>query len=369
MPHHPKNKKIIALRFAFLFAFFLLSFITPALGQSQSLLSPEESFWLKSRNNTIVVMPEQNNPPYSYQSPGGGLQGLSIDYLELIAEKIGAKIEYLTPRSLSQILSDVQAGKGDVIVALTPDKEKEQYLIFTESYINVPVVIVVRKDAQKKTGLTLNDFNGKKVVMIEGSAVESYTATNYPRVVRERVTDDEVGLQQVVLGEVDGAVMDVASLSFYLSKQVLSSVKIAGNTGLDYKPAFALPKDRTILQSILEKGLSQISASDRSVFVDKWVSLPGETKETNSFATIILGNLSVATLYALIALGVLGVLVLLFRRKSFTTPYFRKIHNINQLREEVNELAGVNDMLSEELKEVKQEEEQLKEKLEVLNRK
>ncbi|MBY0376779.1 transporter substrate-binding domain-containing protein, partial [Patescibacteria group bacterium] len=253
------SKKILLASVVFCFA-ILYPFVS--LAQTRGLLSPEETLWLKQRNNTIVVYPEQNNPPYSYQDPAGNLQGLSIDYLELIAEKVGAKIQYLTPRSRGQILSDVEKGKGDVIAFITANKDQDSQLLFTESYATVPVVIVVRKDFNKGSSLTLNDFNGKQVAMIDGSAIEDYVNINYPRVVREGVTDDEVGLQQVVLGEADAAVMDVASLSYYLSKQVLSSVKIAGNTGLDSRPAFAMTKDKGLLQSILEKGLSQITTND-----------------------------------------------------------------------------------------------------------
>jgi|GEM_PF-5472825 len=95
--------------------------------QSTSLLTKEESFWLASRNDTIVVYLEQNNPPYSYQNAAGNLQGLAVDYIELIAEKIGTRIEYLAPRSRTQVLEDMKTGKGD-IATLTPDKEREGYL-------------------------------------------------------------------------------------------------------------------------------------------------------------------------------------------------------------------------------------------------
>ncbi|KKT19476.1 MAG: Diguanylate cyclase with PAS/PAC sensor [Candidatus Nomurabacteria bacterium GW2011_GWF2_43_8] len=342
--------------------------VPAVLAQTKGLLTAEESFWLKERNNTIVVYPEQNNPPYSYQSPTGNTQGLSVDYIELIAEKIGAKIQYLAPRSRSQINSDIQNGKGD-IAFFTSDKEKENYLIFTESYVTVPVVIVVRKDFETRSGLTMNDFNGKKVAMVQGSAIETYINTNYPRVVREGVTDDEVGLQQVVLGETDAAVMDVASLSFYLSKQVLSSVKVVGSTGLDHKPAFAMTEDKTVLQSILEKGLSQISANDRSLLNNKWIVLPNDTSENdNSFLAIIQNNFGVATLYILFGVGILTILILLITKKSHRERYFRRVHNVDELKEEFSELEGESRILSEELQEVKMEEQKLKGEIQSLEK-
>lgn len=349
-------------------SFVLVFFAVPTFAQTKNLLTPEESLWLKERNNTIVVYPEQNDPPYSYQSPAGNIQGLSIDYLELIAEKVGAKVQYLTPRSRGQINNDIKEGKGDVAF-FTPDKDKENYLIFTESYATVPVVIVMRKDSGNKSTFTLNDFNGKKVAIVDGSAAEEYVAKNYPRVVREGVTDDEVSLQQVVLGEVDAAAMDVASLSFYLSKQVLSSVKIVGDTGLDYNPSFAMTKDKTKLQSILEKGLSQISANDRALLADKWIALPNETlKNDGSFTQKIKDNFGMATLYILFGVGIITIIILLLRRGGLGMPHFRRMRAVDELKEEFSELEGESSVLTHELLKIRSEEEKLKEKIEELQK-
>ncbi|KKQ19349.1 MAG: hypothetical protein US45_C0024G0005 [Candidatus Nomurabacteria bacterium GW2011_GWA1_37_20] len=342
--------------------------VTPLFAQTKDLLSPSENLWLKSRNNTIVVYPEENAPPYSYKNTAGNPQGLSIDYIELIAEKIGAKIQYLTPRPANQVMEDIQKDKGDVVAIITPDKDKEQFLLFTENYITSPAVIVVRKDYQKNTGLTLNYFNGKRVGVVNDSALEAYIRINYPRVVIDEMTDDEISLQQVVLGEIDAATMDVASLSYFLSKQVLSSVKIAGSTGFEYKPSFGIPKNISILQSILEKGLSQISSSDRALLTEKWIVVPEQEKKENSLFSAIQSNSGVVILYALFGLGIIIVILLRRRHRSFVASYFKKAEDINELRTEVSGLEKVNDMLAKEIKEVKAEEDRIQEKINSLGK-
>ncbi|MEO5635003.1 MAG: transporter substrate-binding domain-containing protein [Candidatus Paceibacterota bacterium] len=359
------KKLSVILVSSFIFSIFAI----PVLAQNRDLLSPEETLWLKSRNNTIVVYPEENAPPYSYKNSAGNPQGLAVDYLELIAEKIGAKMEYLTPRSRSQIQEDVQKGKGDVIAYVTADAEKEGYLIFTGNYLTSPAVIVVRKDAPKKSGLNLNDFNGKRVAVTNGSALEGFIRINYPRVVVDEVTDDEIGLQQVVLGEVDATAMDVASLSFFLSKQVLTSVTVAGNTGFDYKPSFGVSKSSPLLQSILEKGLSQISQNDRSVLSDKWIVLPGEVqKEESDFMTIVKSNLGVASIYILFGVGIITILIYLFTRRTHRERFFRKMHDVDELKQEFSELEGESSILTRELQEIKLEEEKLKGRIDSLNK-
>lgn len=355
------------IKIILILSLFLFFVTTPVFGQTKDLLSPEESLWLESRNNTIVVYPKKNNPPFSYTSSAGNIQGLGIDYLELIAEKVGAKIEYLSPKPLNQILEDVLAGKGDVIPSLMEVEEKKSEFIFTDSFIVVPTAIVVRKDYEKKNSLNLNDFNGKKISVISDSALHKYIQKNYPRVIIEDVTDDEISLQQVVLGEVDAAAIDVASLSFFLSKQVLSSVKIAGGTGFDYKPAFGLKKDKTILQSILDKGMTQISTSDRELLNEKWIAVPIGEQEEEGLWVFVKNNISIVILY--LVLGIVLIILAIFTwkwRNRIGMKYLRKSETITGLKEEVAELEHADDILAEELKKVKLAESKLKEKIKSL---
>lgn len=329
----------------------------------KELLTPEESFWLKNRNSTIVVYPEKNYPPFSYQDTSGTPHGLSIDYIELAAEKIGATISYLPSRQLSQILDDVQQGKGDVITSLADTSEREGYLLFTDSYITVPAVIVVRKDLDDDSFRTPSDLIGKKIAIGDGYAVMDFIRKNYPRIVLEPVSDDEVALQKVVLGEVDAAIMDVASLSFYLSKQVLNSVSIAGNTGFDYKLAFAVPRDQPLLQSILDKGLSQISINDRQILTDKWITLPNEINTKNSSWWRYVTDQSGLQVAIAVLIGVVIVLFALVQHRHIPYRYFRRKEALATLHDEVSELEYESKQLVDELEDIKQKEELIKEKI------
>ncbi len=349
-----------------LIGFLIAILILPSIGSAESaLLSPEENLWLKSRNNTIVVYPEKNFPPYSYQNSSGTPQGLSIDYIELIAKKIGAKIEYLPGRPLSQIIDDVkQNKKGDVLTSLTNTPEREEFLYFTDTYLTVPAVIVVRKDFDARHDLTLNDLSGKSVAITSKHAVENFVRINNPRVVIESVVDDESGLQQLVLGEVDAAIMDITSLSYYISKQVLNSVKVVGNTGYEHNLAFAVPKDLEILQSILDKGLQQISANDRQILNDKWVVIPNQKDQANALLSYLYSNSSQVIIYILLCIIIL-IIVLQFRKRAGYGPirFHRKENIAKVLEEEIEELENTSVGLAEELNNIKILEQDIKEKI------
>lgn len=357
-----------------LIATFLLLYVflpSLVLAQTNNLLTEEEHLWLAGRNNTVVVYPEKNSPPFSYQSHAGNIQGLSIDYIELIARKAGFKVEYLLPQSRGLILADFTRGKGDVVTGITESESVSMPIIFTDHYVSVPNVIVARKDySVDNSNLTMNDFNGKKVAVVAGSQLEGYIRENYPRVVLETMTDDEISLQQLVLGEVEVAVMDIASLSFYLSKQVLSSVKIIGNVGFDYEPAFVVQEDKRVLLSILEKGMTQISATDRQILIDKWIVVPEDEKTT--VRSFVFKEEDMTLFYVIFAGVVVIISALLLRKREFRSHLGRrfgfKAEKIERLKQEMQVLEEVNDTLVDQVKAVKEKEDQIQAELERLKK-
>jgi hypothetical protein len=146
------------------------------------------------------------------------------------------------------------------------------------------------------------------------------------------------------------------------SKQVLNSVKVVGSTGFDYKLSFAVPKDKEILQSILDKGLQQISTNDRKIITDKWIVVPNELKPNNKLISYLSNNVSSIILYVLLCAI---IIILLVKRKHVHLSFKRhsKINEVNELKEEITELEDASKDLMDELNEIKALEENIKEKV------
>ncbi len=347
------------------FVFITLPF-SYIFAERKDFLTEEEILWLDSRNNTIVVYPEKDFPPFSYYSSSNIPLGLSIDYLEIVAEKIGVKLQYLPAKSLSQVLDDIKSGKGDIIPSVVESEEKQDFLYFTDYYTDISSVIVVRKDSKLKGDITLNDLSGQRVAITNGRAVRTFVAKNYPRIIIEPTTDDQIALQQLVLGEVDAAVLDIASLSFYLSKQVLSSVNIVGNAGFSYKLAFGIKKENKILQSILDKGLLQISQNKRTILNEKWIVVPEEVE--GNFLTVVKKTLSNDVFQYTFFLLIIFIMFFLLKSNKTYKRLFAHKAKVQNIKQEMEKLEEMNSMLSEELEQVREDEEELKEKLKSLDK-
>jgi ABC-type amino acid transport substrate-binding protein len=363
----PKLRKYTLVIFL---AIFCLGFY-PVNRVSAQVLTNTQNTWLNKYNRTISVKPEKSNPPYVFLGSGTSrkIKGLSAEYLEAIASKIGAKVFYEEEASLGDILKEAkELDFGSILLSLSPTEELEKNFNFTDSYLTMPAVVVVRKDFKEKSTVTsLSSFKNKKIAVGEGYPVLSYIKTNYEKVEIIPVSDDEVALQKLLLGEVDGAVMDLASLSYYTSKDVLSYVAIGGQTGFEYKHSFAVPKSKPELLLILDQGLKALSDAEKQVIIDKWIDI-GTIDNANNLKDVPNeNNLHLWLIFAgFIVLIIATVVTVVTLRKTQIRMLFsrtRKKEAVSEVEDELKELQRVHQSLKEEMEHVSALEEDIEKKI------
>jgi len=326
---------------------FLILFVATPLGYIQAkslILTPEESAWLKSKKNTITVIPERNNPPFAFSDTSWKLQGIFIDYINLVAKKLDIEVDFLTARTRPDVIDMLKQDKGDYIGNLGADKAKELSLPHSTPYFTAPIVIIVRNDYPSGTGLTLDDLHNKKVSALGGSVVELYIKKIHPKIILEGVFDNELVLQKVVLAEADAAVMNLASLSYYMSKQSIKSIKVAGNVpGFDVNLAFVTSNNEPLLNSILEKGLAQITEEEKEKIIQKWQDTP--IKKVNERAD----SIPMTVLYTFSIIGIFALIFIIVEHRRRPQFISKKGQPSSKLEEDIMLLEDMNKMLIQKL--------------------
>ena len=357
-----------------------LSVLLHPVSVGASVLAPNQMTWLSKHENTLIVRPEQNYPPFSFVSsrPSIKPKGMAVDYIELVARKVGAQETYLEAKPRSVIMSEIKSGKEGIILALSETDQNSDYLYFSEPFVTLPAVIVIRKDFRPtEKELSLGDFNAKQVAITEGYAAMDYVKNNYQRIIIESVTDDEVGLQKLLLGEVDAAVMDLASLSYYTSNDMLSYVRVAGQTGFEYKLSFAVPKSMPDLQVILNAGLKEITPSERAIIKDRWITFPSkqESLDKGSLAIFSVGTplwIGISVTATIIILVLLLIIIFHNRRHhryhvASLSRSHEKEKKVAHLTKELEELENANSILGENMEEIRNLEKAIQDKIEHIN--
>ena len=217
----------------------------------------------------VRFAPEADYGPFIFQQDDGQIAGLSLDFLQEISRQAGLTLNILPAKPLAEILADVAQGEVDVVSSLRPTAERAKYLGFTKPYVQIPAVVVGRSDSAQR--LSLAALSGAKVAVGKGYAVEAFVRQSYPQINWQAVPSDGVALQQLLAGEVDAAVADIASVSFIVKQEALEGLQLGAAVGFDYPLSMAYRKDDEALGQALEAGLAAIEQPQRLAIINRWV--------------------------------------------------------------------------------------------------
>lgn len=253
-----------------LFVLFCLFLFSPAYAANQHLLSPEEVAWLQQHKAPIRVHNERDWAPFNFNE-NGTPKGYSIDYMDLVAKKIGIKIQYISGPSWSEFLEMMKNGSLDVMINIASTKERRSYLRFTEPYFITRTALFVLNS--NNTISDLDDLAGKKIGFTKGFFFGEFIRESYPDIEIVTFGSTLESLIGVEKGLVDAAIEVPVVGKKLLRDAKLSSVK---QGGVVTDPRFittfyiATRKDNPMLNDIIQKGMDAISPEEELFIRKKW---------------------------------------------------------------------------------------------------
>jgi PAS domain S-box-containing protein len=253
----------------------LFLFVVPAViawnrnleKKSADPLTAAERTWLKA-HPVIRLAPDPDFPPVEYFTGNGSYSGITADYVALIEKKLGIRIEIVHLRNWDEIISKAKSRQIDAYVA-TKTPQRAEYLLFTNPFLEFPVVIITREKV--KDPLTLEKLHGMKVSVVSEYAAHNFISYNYPNLHLDLVPDVQTGLRKVAFGLSDVFVENLATATYYIEKEGITNLRIAGESGYFYRMGFCTRKDWPELNRILEKGLAAISSDEQKAIYKKWI--------------------------------------------------------------------------------------------------
>ena len=283
---------------AFLYL-FLVSMTSSSYGQD--ILTPEERLWL-DQQPVIRFAPAPNFPPVEFFNEDNEYQGITADFIKIIDQQLnlGQKLEIVQLSNWGEVMSEGRSRGIDMWGAAEKTAARSQYMQFTEPYIRLPAVIIVRHEFD---GDGIESLEGKKVVGIENYASYEHLQENYPQLNALGVRDIETGLRMVSYGAADAIVANNAAAIYYIEENGLTNLKVIGESGFEWNLRFAVRDDWAPLLSIMQKSLDSITALQKRDIYRYWINLDSSdgwawTKNYRLIATV-----GALVMIALILLG------------------------------------------------------------------
>jgi two-component system sensor histidine kinase/response regulator len=233
-------------------------------------LTKAEKAWLK-QHPVMRLGIDPSWPPVEYFDAEGKLAGITSDNTRILSGKMGTRFEAVGDLSWSEVLQQARQGKIDIISAIAKSEERAEYLLFTEPYLKLPMVIVTRDDAPVIEGI--QDLLGKTIAVMEDYITHSYLKRDYPN--QQLLLFGTLGeaLQAVDNGKADALIENSAAVNLARNELGLTRLTVAAITPYAYELSFGVRKDWPELIPILEKILASITQREKQIIKEKWVNI------------------------------------------------------------------------------------------------
>jgi signal transduction histidine kinase/DNA-binding response OmpR family regulator len=240
-------------------------------------LTPEERAWLKA-HPVIRVGAETNYAPYEFQDKGQFV-GVVADYLEIAKKRLGLRFQVFQLLDFEAIEDKLRQRELDVVMALTRNPEREEFLQFTKPYLHYVNVIVTRDDFRFVSGM--RDFPQGRVAVVKGHSSQTLIQKAYPGTNVPAYADLLEGLLAVSTGQTDGLVDDIFPIVYNIRSRQIGNLKIATQVERALQPqgfSIGVRSDWPELVAILDKLIDTISEAEQREISQKWLSLRYESK-------------------------------------------------------------------------------------------
>jgi ABC-type amino acid transport substrate-binding protein/signal transduction histidine kinase len=241
----------------------------PSVPGSKLDFTAEEQAWLAAHPR-IRVHNETNWPPINF-AVNGKPSGYSIDYMTLLARKIGVAVDYVTGPNWDEFLAMIRDGRIDVMLNIKKTAEREQFLSFTEPYLRQPMAIVARSDDDFSSMASLR---GRRVAAIRGFFVADWLK-KHPEMTAVLCESAVDCLKMVSFGKADATIDSLSPTDFLLRQQGLSNLHITGEMAdpeLRSVLSLATRKDQSILRDILAKAMAQVQPDEETKIQRRWLT-------------------------------------------------------------------------------------------------
>jgi len=296
-------------------------------------LSDEEQTFIASHKK-IKLGIVSNLSPLEFIDEQGDFSGINRDIIDLVSNRTGLEFDYVAFDSWQQLYQALLSNEVDMLGGITPTPERENLMVFTESYWQMPWVMLHPQYYGRKT--KLEDFYGKQVAIVKGYYLIASLRKKHPLITFKLVDNREQALAALQQERVEGFITTMASATQLVKQEnfVTLMISMMEDVSLD-KSHFGIDKQLPLLKDIINKGLLSITEKEKQAIYDNWFTLAIKTGLDKNVV------LQVGAQIGVIILLVLGVIIMWNRRLQVEIKHREQLEKIMKHMATHDELTGL----------------------------
>lgn len=237
---------------------------------ADTALSPEEIQWI-AENPVIRVSNPSAIAPF-ISNNNGDAEGFAIDYVKLLASKVGLQIEIPPEGTWDDMMDKLRNGEIDIVHSTAYSDERAEFMTFTDTYLDMPLVnaspIGVGQINNKK------DLIGKKVGLVKGFIITESYKTLFPDLEYVEFDTIKEALFALSTSQIDVYSGNLVTIKYSILQFFIPNISITGETtylpsnNIDHR--LAALKENQILIDILSKAMRMVSSREFVAISEKW---------------------------------------------------------------------------------------------------
>ena len=230
-------------------------------------LTAEERAWL-AEHPEIHVGAMDDWPPIDFADASGRPSGIGADLLDEMNRLLGGAIR-IHPAPFHENLRKAAAGELDGLMELTPDSGREEDFHLTRPYLDIPQVIVGKRDSRYYR--TAQMLSGSAVAVERDVAAEAWLRKNLPKVKVRPYDNTRDALDAVARGQAVAYVGNRAVSLFLIEQEMLSNLHLQGRVEAPSgRLALGIRKDRPVLAALMDRALDAVLQAKGVAIRSKW---------------------------------------------------------------------------------------------------
>jgi signal transduction histidine kinase/CheY-like chemotaxis protein/ABC-type amino acid transport substrate-binding protein/HPt (histidine-containing phosphotransfer) domain-containing protein len=249
-------------------------------------LNKEEEAFLEG-TSLLRVGVSADRSPYVFLEKGE-VQGFSIDYMTLLAEKIGLSLEFVTDKTRDELKMMLNSKELDLLLDYDSFSEGHETFLFTESYIGNRGGLLSSLNHPLSSS---EDLSGKIIAVRQDSPNYNRFLRAFPLVIPYPVSHLEEAFTFLSYGRVDGIYGEERILRDGMEEYYFSDVTISPipSPGLSSSLSLAVNGDNPTLWSILQKTIYSVGKAEEEELFETWIDFPQEVpREGDHFSSILM---------------------------------------------------------------------------------
>ncbi|MEP2603524.1 MAG: transporter substrate-binding domain-containing protein [Paraglaciecola sp.] len=229
-------------------------------------LTKSEQAWLLEHDNLVYVA-DPNWMPFESIDENGQHQGMLPEYYNIVAKTLNIDFTQVMTNSWKE--SSALMLSNDINIGIAARTYRPyQHLLFTDSFIQSPFVIVMRNEHQYVDNV--DNVLDRRISLIDDYASTAALIERYPNNQFELMQSAKAGLEALYLGKTDVFIGPLAQVNYLIAENGYTSLQVVGKTEYTLELSFVVHPNLAPLVPILNKVLASVNTVEKQQILDRW---------------------------------------------------------------------------------------------------